>query len=257
MKYEVTYQSRTNEINVRDYLKPTQLIQYLQETAESQITALDLDYIDLYNKRRKAFLVSRLGVEIYRPIYRYAKLTGRTWVTEGRAANFPRAYELYCDGEAVARAYSNWALVDVDTRRLIRFKDYDCSAYPVDELPAMRIPERFRIPGDVPLHFCGVVSVGFSLTDINRHMNNTQYFNILYDRIPDVDLFDVTSINIRFVHEAAYGNEMEIYRSEIVWKSDQEGLVGGLDPAAEGVIFFRSQTDGETNVEAVYGLRKY
>ena len=43
----------------------------------------------------------------------------------------------------MARAYSNWALVDVDTRKLVLQSEYDMSSYPEDREPVMGIPTRF------------------------------------------------------------------------------------------------------------------
>ena len=256
MKFEREYTTRTCEINTHGYLKPTQLFQYLQETAEHQLKYIGRDYTYMYNVERKAFLLSRMGVEIYEPVYRYADITVRTWVIEGRAANFPRAYEMYSGDKLIAKSYSNWALVDVDTRKLIRSKDYDYSEYPHDEIPEMVLPSRVRIPSDLELKAYGTARVGYNLSDINGHMNNTQYLNILADEIPGVEDYDFTSINIRYINEAPLGSEMEITGTDIVWKTDNPGLAAETDPAADGVIFFRTTDGGVINVEAAFGIKK-
>ena len=248
MRYTREYTARTYELDRWNALPPTPLVQYMQETAERQIHDQDMDYLDLYYKERKAYIISRMNIEVYRTISRFAPLRAETWITEGRAANFPRAYELYCGEDLVARAFSNWALVDVDTKKLVLARDYDTSAYPKGEAPEMHIPNRFRIPADLELKPVEIFTVRRSQTDVNGHMNNAKYFNCLYDRIPDMEEQFITSMNIRFVHEAPKGCDVQILMSDY-----QEP--GKMDPNAERIIYFKTLVEGETNIEAVFGLK--
>ena len=250
MKYEYNYSTRTYETDLHHALRPTQLIQYMQETAEHQLHDQDCDYLDLYYNQRKAYIISRMSVEIDRPIERFADITARTWITEGRAANFPRHYELVHNGEAFARGTSTWAMVDVDTKKLVRFKEYDTDGYAHGPEPELRIPTRFRIPQDAGLAFDREITVGYTMTDVNRHMNNAMYINPLYDCIPGVEEYFMTSINLRFLHEAPYGSAIRVFRSGLIKEQ-------ALDPAADGIVYFRTAVGGEINVEAVFGLRKY
>ncbi|MBQ6582253.1 MAG: hypothetical protein IJH77_00345 [Mogibacterium sp.] len=250
MKYEYHYQTRSYETDLHHALRPTQLIQYMQETAEHQIHDQDKDYLELYYEDRKAYIISRMSVEADLPVTRFADLTARTWITEGRAANFPRHYELFHDGRSIARATSTWAMVDVDTKKLIRYADYDTSSYPVDEPPEMRIPSRFRIPKELELLHIRDIRVGYSMTDVNRHMNNAVYANQLYDCIPGVPDHFMTSVNLRYIHEAPFGTVLRVFRSDPVREEK-------IDPAADFVVYFRTEVGEEINVEAVFGLRKY
>ncbi len=248
MKYTRTYETHSHDLDPYEAFMPTPLIQYLQETAEHQIRDTDKDYADIYREDRKAFIVSRMSVEIYRPIYKFATVDCDTWIITAKAANFPRMYELFVDGESVARASSNWALVNVDTKKLVKQGEYDISSYPMDEEPELQIPTRFRIPKDMELTEAGVVPVSFSLTDINGHMNNARYYNCLADCMPELGEYALTSMNMRFVHEAPLGKEIKIYRSGM-----EEP--GKMDPRADKVVYFKTKVDGEDNIHAVFGLK--
>lgn len=247
-RYRHDFGTRSYEVDLNGALKPTELFRYLQETAEHQMNDNDLDYNVLYERERKAFILSRMSVQIQRPIYRRAHIEAETWISEGRAANFPRNFELRCDGECVARARSTWALVDVDTKKLIKFKEYDMGRYPVDEPPALDIPERFHVPKELEMSRVREVKVGYSSSDINGHMNNAMYLNNLFDCIPGVEALFVTSINIRYMHEAPLGASIEVFMSEAAEPD-------GLDPHAEKLVYFCTKSAGERNVEAVFGLR--
>lgn len=248
MKFTKQYETNSYDIDPYEAFMPTPLIQYLQETAELQIRATDKDYNDIYRIDRKAFIISRMSVEIYRPIYKFATVECDTWIVPAKAANFPRMYQLRLDGEVVAQAVSNWALVDVDTKKLVKQGEYNISSYPVDEEPKLAIPLRFRIPKDVELEEVRTVPVTFSLTDINGHMNNARYYNCLSDSLPELQDYSITSMNLRFVHEAPLGKDIRIFRSGLE-------APGKMDPRGDKVVYFKTQVDDRDNVHAVFGLK--
>lgn len=250
MKYREEYTVKSNDADIHNELRPTQLIQYMQETADHQMRDQDVDYVKMHFELRKAFVVSRMSVEVLEPIGMYDKIDAATWIIEGRAANFPRAYELAVGGKTKARAMSNWALLDIDTHRLVRNNEYDMSPYARDEEPELMIPTKFRIPRDVELKEADRVRVGYSMIDINRHLNNAMYADMLHDRIPDVDKLCVTSINLHFQHEAPYGSEVTIRMSDFL-------DAGKIDPRADRIIYFATEVNGGANIEAVFGLKEF
>jgi medium-chain acyl-[acyl-carrier-protein] hydrolase len=250
MIYKKNYKLLALNTDLHNAIKPTALMQHMQDTAENQLTDLDMDYVDLFYIKRKAFIISRMSIEIFDTVEKYAELEGRTWVSEGRAANFPRHYQLVHDGKVIAQATSIWAMVDIDTKKLVKFADYDTSNYPNEDPLEVSIPLKFRIPRNLELEKAGASIVGYTATDINMHMNNTMYADRLFDCVPDAEKYVLTSMNIHFMHEAPYGEEMEIYRSELLEPGD-------MDPRAEKIIYLRTQTNGDTNVEAVLGLKEF
>lgn len=248
MKYSEHYTVRSYETDLNGSLKPTQLIQYMQETADHQMRDQDVDYDSLFYREHKAFVVSRMGVEIFAPIGKYEEIESRTWHAAGRAANFPRGYELLREGEVVAHAMSNWALVDTETGKLVMYRDYDMSGYAKDEPVELSIPSRVRLPRDASFREVDRLRVGRSLIDVNRHMNNAMYANMLYDYIPNAEDYFITSINIRFLREARYESEMTLYATELL-------DAGKADPRADRAIWFYTETEGEIIVESTFGLR--
>ena len=90
-----------------------------------------------------------------------------------------------------------------------------------------------------------VVLVGGRLTeyadvDMNRHMNNTHYPDILCGYIPEISGNRVISMTLNFVNEAPLGERIKIYSG----KSD-------------GSYYFRTKRpDGKVNVEAEFILEE-
>lgn len=249
MRFKTHYNIRSYEVDLHGALKPMQLMQLLQESGDRQMREEAVAYDELYTKEHKSFVVSRMNIEVFRPVEKYSDVNVETWIVPGKGANFPRGYEMYKDGQLVAKAICNWALVDTITGKLIASKDYDMGSYSMDEAPELSIPRRFRIPKELNFQEVERSKVTVSMIDINMHMNNTVYASKLYDNIPDVEKYFVTSINLRYVHEAPLGSEFKVYRSEAVEQRD-------MDPRAEKVIYFYTEAAGELNLEAAVGLKK-
>mgnify|MGYP000999758959 CR=1 FL=1 len=68
-------------------------------------------------------------------------------------------------------------------------------------------------------------------------------------RFDDAEKYFITSINLRYVHEAPLGSEFKVYRSDAVDP-------GEMDYRAEKLIYFYTEADGMLNLEAAVGLKK-
>ncbi len=249
MRFKENYNIRSYEVDLYGALKPMQLMQLLQESGDRQMRAEAVSYDDLYTKEHKAFVVSRMNIEVFEPVHKYSDVEVQTWIIPGKGANFPRGYEMFKDGKLVARAICNWALLDTITGKLIASKDYDMGSYSMDAEPGLTVPRRFRLPKDIKFEEVENSRVTVSMIDINMHMNNTVYASKLYDNIPEAEKYFITSINLRYVHEAPLDSAFKVYRSESVDPGD-------MDPRAEKLIYFYTEAAGELNLEAAVGLKK-
>jgi acyl-ACP thioesterase len=80
----------------------------------------------------------------------------------------------------------------------------------------------------------GEYTVTYRDTDVNGHMNNTNYADILCGCIPNMKQLRVKSIGINYSSEAVLNEELKIYMSKI-----------------DGKFYFRTiRSDGKTNIEA-------
>ena len=249
MKYSEDFTVRSYEVDERKYLYPWTVMRYLQEAADHQMRDEDVEYSKLLFEKHIAFVVSRISIEIYGAPHKYSTIRSRSWTIPGHGANFPRGYDLYKGDELLAKALSSWALVDTENGKLIRYKDYDMSGYSSDAEPELEIPHRFKLPNPESFEKVAEQTVLPSWCDINHHINNTVYSRILYDMIPNVQDEIITSMNIYYKHEAKLGKDFVVYRSPRM-------SAEGLDPRADEVICFYTESEGKTNVQAVFGLKK-
>lgn len=249
-KFPREYQIRSFETNTTGNLKPTVILQYLQETAEFQLKVQDMDYVDMYMKLHKAYVVSRMSIQIHQQLHKYDHITVRTWTGEDRGANFPRSFDVYCGGQLAITAFSNWALIDTEKKTLVKRSEYDISNYAWGEKQELDIPARFKIPRDIEMSLAGIHHVSFNDTDINGHMNNAMYADVLYNYIPEPRSWDITSMNFHYRHEAPLNSDMEIHMSTLLPPED-------MDPKADKIIYFQTFTgEGRSNIEACFGLAR-
>ncbi len=210
--YTQRYNTLNHDTDINGILRPTAIQRYMQETANRQLRDCGPSYEDLW-KSGKAFILSRMAVNIYRPIKQYEDIEVMTWPSDSdRGAAFNRCYAIYAEGEEIARGIGVWALVDIPTKKLLRVDDVDlssCEAGPVFTVDGLR----FRIPKE-GMTEVGKYQVTYNLVDCNMHMNNTNYPDMFYSFIPEVEKCYVKDMSITYKAEAPLGAELTIHRSE-------------------------------------------
>ena len=221
------------DTNSNDIIRPSALVRFMQECANHNMRACRPTYEELF-AQGYAFILSRIAVKCYDVIHPYDSLTVQTWPCHGRGVTFPRSYRIFRDGKIVAEGDSIWALLDVNNRKLLKNDEIDMSNYTFDE--PINLPLRFRIPTDTEFVNAGKHTVDYSEIDCNMHMNNTNYPDMLCNRIPDIDKKTVREFTISFVSEAPYKSELDINI--------------GTNTEESGICYFRTTVGDKVNIEA-------
>ena len=82
----------------------------------------------------------------------------------------------------------------------------------------------------------GEYNVNYNDVDVNRHINNTNYPDILCSFLPDMTKKRASRLSISYLHEAPLGESIKVY------------LTRGEE---DDSYYFRTvRADGQTNVEA-------
>ena len=74
-------------------------------------------------------------------------------------------------------------------------------------------------------------------------MNNTKYFDMLFDYIPNRAKIFMSSCLANYVNEAPLGSNIDIYISDALCEND------------ETIYYMRTEIDGKTNIEAKVGVK--
>lgn len=247
MYYTEHYAVSSHDVDVNNNIRPSMVLRFMQETANHQMRDNKPSYYDLFFSG-KSFVITRISIEIYEQLHQYDEIDVRCWVCEGKAATYVRCYQIYRDDTLCAQAYSEWALADIHSGRLIRTSEIDFSKYEAGKKLELDLPRRFHVPGDLEMKRLGNERVRYSAVDLNGHMNNTYYPDMLWNCIPDIEQKMVTSMNIRFIHEALLNSEIEVFGAETERSFAK-------DPRAEQVYVMRSQIGERKNVEMIFGLK--
>ena len=211
MKYTEHYQIKWHDTDANRCVSPSGLLAYMQETANLHLLSYGMSLDALRDTRGLAFLLSRIAIRIDNQLHANDEIDVETWVCESRGLSFNRCFRVFRAGIVIAEAFSVWALMDLNAKKLL-----PASAFPYDIEPEAalggEIAARVRFPSQHLMQFVGERKIVYSDIDYNLHMNNTHYPNMLCDFTPDIHRKRVVGLTLSFLHEAAYGHTLKVYR---------------------------------------------
>ena len=227
------YYRKNLEVDIHDVdfngiARTSALMRYIQGAAQSQLTDNGLSY-EALKKQSRAFILSRIKMEFTEPVRAYERLSALTFPCESRGYSFLRCYSLEKDGKTIGRAVSVWALIDTDTRSLVKVSDFELGLTTYSPLDIALT----RIAHPSEMVKVGTYKVLYGAIDQNRHMNNTVYPDMFSAFLP-LENKRIKTISISYLAEAAAEDTLTVLR----------GYQNGL-------YYFRTlRSDGKINVEA-------
>ena len=159
-------------------LKPSCLLQCIQEVASIHGSAMGADY-DTLMARNLFWAILRTRVQVTRLPHSGETITLQTWPMPTTRVAYPRSVVAFdAEGNEVFRAITLWVMMDRTSRAMV--------------IPAKsgflfegRLEgNELAVPGSLAprsMEFESSRRVCFTDLDINGHMNNTRYFDWIYD----------------------------------------------------------------------------
>ncbi len=246
MKFKQKFSAIMHDTDVNGIIYPSRLLMFMQETAHGHTSSLDCAPDVMFKRDGCCFWLTRLSMDILADIHAYEELEVTTYASnDSRGFSFNRCFEIRRDGILVARAYTVWALMNISSMRPVAVKDFNID-FELEEPIAVSSPIHVRIPRDTQFEECGKHTVFFRDVDLNGHMNNTRYPDVLCGFVPCRELSGkrISHMSISFLHEAAQGETVTGYCSK-----SEDGVflirtVRGSDSAvnAEAMIRFSELT---------------
>ena len=226
--FKIKTEVNVHDLDYNEIAKASAILKYMQTCAESQLAEHGMSYLELKDIGR-AFILSKVRLEISRALREGEPITAVTFPCESRGFSFLRCYGLEQGGVTVARAVSLWALIDTSNRSLVRVNDFELD---LPLLPPIDLSfNRFKLPDS--LIDVGGYGVHYGDVDRNMHMNNTKYPNMYSNYLPLLGK-RIKSISINYLSEAKMGEKMRVLRAE-----------------AGDLYYFRTvKADGSVNSEA-------
>ena len=233
MMWSGEYIVGANDVDGNRIVSASHILRYMQDAANWQMEKAGLSYDTLFTERGLAFVLSRIRLSLYAPIISHQRITVQSWPCPSKGMTFLRCYRILRDDIIVAEASSAWALVGVQDKKLHRVSEMD-GVYGEEPPLELDLPARFRIPPDMPMALVGEHTVTYADIDMNGHMNNTRYPDMLCSYLDSMAGKRVISLLLHFQSEAPLGETLKVYRG-----------------TADGIHYLRTtRANGTTNVEA-------
>jgi len=219
-------------------LRPGAMLNFLIQAAIQSADYLGFGFRGL-RKHQLFWVLSRLTLEIYRPLKGYEEVEVETWAKDVEKLIYLRDF-IVRDGnrQVVARSTSGWLAIDLKTRRpkklegveaeiFERLRDRHSLEYHPEKVGSTQGGELFTIH---PAYFD---------FDLNKHVTSTRYL----DWMMDTWSFDFhrehypTLISINYMKETRPGEQVQLYRQQL---SEKEYLFEGVH-AHTGKDSFRAR----------------
>ena len=230
MKFKTDLIADIHDVDINGVVRTSSLMKYIQSAAQTQLTLNGMSYDELRDMKR-AFILSRIKMEFTEPVRAYEKVTAVTYPCDSRGYSFLRCYALEKNGRTIGRAVSMWALIDTETRALVKVNDFELGL--VTHEPHSLALSRFTMPSAI--REVGTYTVNYGDLDQNCHMNNTRYPDMYSNFLP-LDGKRIRTISINYMNEAPRGERLRVERAD------------GIDG---NTFYFRTlREDGKVNTEA-------
>lgn len=182
--YEKKILIRSEQVDMTRRLRMSDLFRLLEEASIAHTELLGCTR-DKTLDRGLLWIITRQSVEINElPAYD-DEIIVRSWQGEMQHVFFPRFYEIERAGEILVKGQALWMLMKEDDRSMVMPEDYDISIPGRPDADDMVLPA-IVIPKDVEAEESIRLETRFSQIDINGHMNNTRYFDVIDDMLNNI-----------------------------------------------------------------------
>lgn len=227
-KFEKEFRVTTSDADHNGNLKASSMFNYFQDIASLHADTMDFGFKDL-EENNNFWVLSRFRMDIVRiPVWKEV-LKVRTWPKGIHKLFALRDFEIEgADGEIIAKAVSNWLIVNIETRRPQRTDKFfsEHSTKFLRENAIEELPEKIELKGEMDIF--GKFKLHYSDLDLNKHTNSGKYlekcFDAFYEKCDENVAYK--SFRINFLYESKPGDELEI--SSYNDKINHEFFVRGM-----------------------------
>lgn len=209
----------TTHTDLYDNLRPNALLQFFQQLGTNHSVILNIGRDYLVEKYHACWILARVWYRLSRPIHAGEVLKIDTWHRGDSGIIFYRDFDLFVGDEHVGEGVSSWVVADIESRKMLRPSAIDtiAGAKAPDRVKALQL-KMIRDPKDkTPVYDR---TVRYSDLDVNGHMNNTKYADLLLDALTPEELEGrfISELQLNYSRECKIGETLNVSR-----KMDESG----------------------------------
>jgi len=211
-----TFHIESYQCDFNEKVRLAGIINHLLDASTEHAEKRGFGYTSL-KEDGKAWVLSRLAIEIYEYPKIETNLTVKTWVESVCRTFTHRCFSIHDDdGKAIGYAKSIWAAIDMQTRKPVIILDLrpDLNNY-IDSNTDCPIDDPTKIPV-VTENAYSSFTVRYNDIDINKHVNSVRYIEHIMDTF-EMSYFsnkNIRKFEIAYLAESTFGDELTIHKHE-------------------------------------------
>lgn len=206
-------QVQTTDTDLYDNIRPAALLQYFQDMGTEHAMILNIGRDYLVEKYHACWILARVWYRLTRPIHAGEIMRMDTWYRGDGGIIFYRDFDIYIGDELVGEGVSAWVVADLDNRKMLRPSSIDTiAAADASDRAKTRQLKLIREPKEKETVY--ERRVRYSDLDVNGHMNNTKYADVMMDVFTPEQLRGrfVSEMQLNYSQECRLGETMTISR---------------------------------------------
>ena len=193
----------------------TSICNFLQEGASMHAEHAGFGFEDM-KARGQVWVLTRLKIVVEEyPIWKDSVVL-ETWSRGNDGIFYIRDFYLHKNKNPIIRATSSWAAINYKSRRPEIVDGLENGLHSIKEKKAIeeklgKLPELAK---PVPLR---TRKIEYSDIDLVYHVNNVKYIELMINSLP-LNLLTknkLTSLEVNYLHEAKYGEDVQINQQEV------------------------------------------
>lgn len=209
-----TFTIPDNSSDLFGFCRPGALQDMMQECGNMHSLELGLARDDLPGP--VVWVLLKAFLRLNRPVSRREEVTVTTWYRGSAGAQVYRDYDLHTGGEHIGEAMTAWVQFDLDKQRPIRPKmEKEAEFIYTPPRPKTLVLGKPELPETAAP--CGERPVRYSDLDMNGHMNNVKYMDILCDtlKLEEQKGFFLKSAELHYTGQTMPGQILELKKGEL------------------------------------------
>lgn len=201
--------------DIDDRLHVWAAVRLCQEVTEYHGNATGIGFKTLVQQNR-AWVITHAYYNIYRLPMAFEKIMLNTWSRGNNGLIASRDYRVLTEGgEELLTGTSAWALIDMNTRRVMRLNDVvanyenhpECATQ-YDKLAKLQVPDM----SDDDLAMQRTAS--YAMLDHTRHVNNSEYIRMIFDSLHEQGFSTAQpfTLEMNYANETRPGETLNLYR---------------------------------------------